>query len=138
MTRDRLPSPKRTAASFLTSWTHTLAAPILDCDSVLNPPFLESPAVRSVTVPVDEAWRTTPCPRQESALEVKLRAELAQSLHQTRQEFVAAGLEYALRRFGIRDTAFQEGFAVLIFQDRAWELPDDPETPTEDASAGGS
>jgi hypothetical protein len=60
------------------------------------------------------------------ALEPKLRAELSASLRGTRQQFVAAALEYALRHFGIRETAFREGYAVLIFQERAWELPEDP------------
>lgn len=60
-------------------------------------------------------------------LDPKVRAELTESLHQVRLEFVAAGLEYALHHYGIRDTAFREGYAVLVFQDRAWELPPDPE-----------
>jgi tetratricopeptide (TPR) repeat protein len=64
------------------------------------------------------------------ALDPKLRAELTQSLLVTRRQLVAAGLEYAVRRYGIRETAFRDGYAILIFQDRAWELPPDP--------AGGS
>ena len=52
--------------------------------------------------------------------------------------FVAAGLEYALRGYGIRETAFREGYAVLIFQDRAWELPPDPEPVAGDAGTSGS
>lgn len=60
------------------------------------------------------------------ALDSKLRVELSASLRGTRRQFVAAALEYALRHFGIRETAFREGYAVLIFQERAWELPEDP------------
>jgi hypothetical protein len=74
----------------------------------------------------------------ENALEPKLRAELAQTLKLARREFVAAGLEYALRHYPIRDTAFREGYAVLVFQDRAWELPADPGSEVKDASAEGS
>jgi len=75
---------------------------------------------------------------QARALDPKLRAEIARSLRETRRQFVAAGLEYALRRYGIRDTAFRDGYAVLIFQDRSWELPEDPEPAVKDASASGS
>ena len=60
------------------------------------------------------------------ALEPKLRTEFTDTLKKTRREFVAGALEYALRHFGIRETAFKEGYAVLIFQERAWELPEDP------------
>jgi len=56
--------------------------------------------------------------------DAKLRDELIQTLRETRGQFVAACLEYAMRRYGIRETAFREGYAVLIFQDRAWELPE--------------
>jgi len=42
----------------------------------------------------------------------------------TRPAFVAAGLEYACRRLPIRETAFREGYAVLIFQDAAWSSAD--------------
>jgi len=68
----------------------------------------------------------------------KVRAELGQSLHDTRQLFVAAGLEYALRHLGIRETSFREGYAVLIFQDRGWEVPPDPQPPEDAKPAGGS
>jgi tetratricopeptide (TPR) repeat protein len=60
-------------------------------------------------------------------LDPKLRAEIAQTLRESRQRFVAAGLEYAIRGYGIRETAFGSGYAVLIFQDSAWGLPQDPE-----------
>jgi hypothetical protein len=59
-------------------------------------------------------------------LDPKTRTELAQSLLATRRQLLAAGLEYAVRHYGIRETAFRDGYAILIFQDRAWELPADP------------
>jgi tetratricopeptide (TPR) repeat protein len=62
------------------------------------------------------------------ALDPKVRAELAASLQTTRRELVAAGLEYAVRHYGIRETAFRDGYALLIFHDRAWDLPPDPGT----------
>jgi tetratricopeptide (TPR) repeat protein len=55
------------------------------------------------------------------ATDAKLRAETARTLREVRQQFVAAGLEYAVRHFPIRETAFREGYAVLIFQDGEWE-----------------
>jgi len=85
-----------------------------------------------------EAVRDAAGGQAESALEPKLRAELAQTLKLTRREFVAAGLEYVLRHYPIRDTAFREGYAVLVFQDRAWELPADPGSEVKAPTAEGS
>lgn len=72
------------------------------------------------------------------ATDPKLRAATASTLLETRRQFVAAGLEYAMRRYGIRETAFREGYAVLIFQDRAWELPPSPESTSDDTVKSGS
>ncbi len=71
---------------------------------------------------------------QTEATDPKLRAEAASKLLETRRLFVAACLDYAVRRYGIRETAFREGYAVLIFQERPWELPPDPE-PADGAPA---
>jgi len=60
------------------------------------------------------------------ALDKNLRTELAGKLLAARRIFVAAGLEYSVRRLPIRETAFREGYAVLIFQDTEWALPPDP------------
>ena len=60
------------------------------------------------------------------ALDRNLRTELAGKLLAARRIFVAAGLEYSVRRLPIRETAFREGYAVLIFQDTEWALPPDP------------
>jgi len=68
----------------------------------------------------------------------KLSQELARTLRETRGQFVAACLEYAIRRYGIRETAFREGYAVLIFQDRAWELPEGFAQEAGGKPAGGS
>lgn len=51
------------------------------------------------------------------------RPTLRATLARTRSIFVAAALEYAMRGMPIRETAFGNGYAVLIFQDSAWELP---------------
>jgi tetratricopeptide (TPR) repeat protein len=71
-------------------------------------------------------------------LDPKLRAETVRTLREARQRFVAAGLEYAVRGFGIRETAFGDGYAGLIFQDAAWELPPDPKPPAKAEAKGGS
>lgn len=60
-------------------------------------------------------------------LDPKIRLELGRKLRDARSIFVAAALEYAVRKLPIRETAFREGYAVLVFQDREWELPPDPE-----------
>jgi tetratricopeptide (TPR) repeat protein len=72
------------------------------------------------------------------ALDPKLRKELTETLLRARREFAAAGLEYAVKGYGIRETAFRQGYAVLIFQDTAWELPADPEAPPAGSGATGS
>ena len=60
-------------------------------------------------------------------LDPKVRAGLDSELAAIKGRFFAAALEYALRRAPIRETAFREGYAVLIFQDHEWETPPDPE-----------
>jgi len=87
---------------------------------------------------IAEAVQPTADGTPTRAVDPKLRVELTKTLRETRQRFVAAGLEYVARRYGIRDTAFREGYAVLIFQDRAWEVPEDPEPVAEKAPASGS
>jgi hypothetical protein len=69
-------------------------------------------------------------------MDAKLRSELTDTLSKTRRVFVAAGLEYSVRHFPIRETAFREGYAVLIFQDSEWTLPPDPEVA--DSKKAGS
>jgi tetratricopeptide (TPR) repeat protein len=60
----------------------------------------------------------------EGAVTPALRAEVEGTLRAARPLFVGAALEYSLRGFPIRETAFKEGYAVLIFQDSAWEWPE--------------
>ena len=36
--------------------------------------------------------------------------------------FVAAAMEYGLRRYGIRETAFLGGYAPMIFHQKLWDL----------------
>ncbi len=87
---------------------------------------------------VAEAMRPEKDGTQGRALDPKLRTEIARTLRETRQQFTAAGLEYAVRHYGIRETAFREGYAVLIFQDRAWELPPDPKPAAKSSGKSGS
>jgi tetratricopeptide (TPR) repeat protein len=72
------------------------------------------------------------------ALDPKVRAETAAALLATRRLFVTAGLEYALRGYGIRETAFREGYAVLVFQNSSWELPPDPKPAVGPRGKNGS
>lgn len=53
-------------------------------------------------------------------LDPKARANNVAKLLAIRRLFVGAGLEYALRGFPIRETAFHDGYAPLIFQDAEW------------------
>ena len=54
--------------------------------------------------------------RQRRKLEARLDA-----IHRT---FTAAALEFALKRYGIREAAFFGGYAPLIFRPREWRLPE--------------
>jgi len=47
-------------------------------------------------------------------------------LDSARAEFVAAGLEYAVRGYPIRETAFQSGYATLVFRPDDWRMPQPP------------
>lgn len=59
-------------------------------------------------------------------LDPAMRKKLAEDLAGARRLFVATGLEYAVRHQPLRETAFREGYAVLVFQDTEWQLPPDP------------
>ncbi len=86
----------------------------------------QAAAAKATMGRASEAMKLDPSGSPTVALDSKLREELTGSLKKTRALFVAAGLEYSVRHLGIRETAFREGYAVQIFQERAWELPADP------------
>jgi tetratricopeptide (TPR) repeat protein len=98
----------------------------------------ESEAATASQAAVAAAMRPEKEGMPARALDPKLRAETAVALLSTRRLFVAAGLEYALRGYGIRETAFREGYAVLVFQDSSWELPPDPKPAVNGAGKSGS
>lgn len=50
------------------------------------------------------------------------RAKIEADLRDARSQLTASGLEYALRGMGLREFAFKEGIAVLIFQDAPWTI----------------
>lgn len=86
----------------------------------------EAAAVREVHARAATAMKVGEGGAPAAALDPKLRASLVSDLEALKGRFFAAALEYALRRAPIRETAFREGYAVLIFQDREWEIPADP------------
>lgn len=53
----------------------------------------------------------------------KLRAEVEAELSGAKAMLAAAGLEYAVRGLPIRETAFHDGYAVLLFQEQPWTWP---------------
>lgn len=87
----------------------------------------EADAVRDVHGREAAAMKPSDAGAPTAALDPKLRESLGAELDAIKARFFAAALEYALRRAPIRETAFREGYAVLIFQDREWELGPDPE-----------
>jgi tetratricopeptide (TPR) repeat protein len=61
--------------------------------------------------------------REEGKWDPSARQEAAERLQSVRTRFVAAGIEYAVRRLPIRETAFTGQFATLVFQQSEWDLP---------------
>jgi tetratricopeptide (TPR) repeat protein len=57
------------------------------------------------------------------SLEASAKQRIQDGLLTAKSVFLAAGLEYATRRFPIRETAFTQGYAVFFFQPEQWELP---------------
>lgn len=51
------------------------------------------------------------------------RAELQAAVDAAEAAFVRAGLEYAVRNYPIRETAFSGGYAPMIFHADRWKLP---------------
>jgi hypothetical protein len=86
----------------------------------------EAEAVRDVHARAATAMKAGEDGVVTAPLDTVKRAELSSELDAIRGRFFAAAIEYSLRRGPIRETAFREGYAVLIFQDREWELPPDP------------
>jgi len=113
-------APLPTAAPNGTAFAAMVQA---DLESVLKD---QAAAARAAQVKAAEAIKPAKDGATTRPLTPKLRAELTTQLKTARRVFVAAALEYAVRRLPIRETAFREGYAVLIFQDREWELPADP------------
>lgn len=68
----------------------------------------------------DEARAERAAALKAAPLDPKARANDRAKLLAIRRLFVGAGLEYALRGFPIRETAFHDGYAPLVFQDLEW------------------
>jgi hypothetical protein len=60
---------------------------------------------------------------QGEALTNEQRQALQRRMDEARPFFIAAALEYALRGYPIRETAFANGYAPMIFHSREWKLP---------------
>jgi tetratricopeptide (TPR) repeat protein len=70
--------------------------------------------------------------KAEIETDAEARAVLETEIAAIRPVFVAACLEYTLRRMPIRETAFFGGYAPQIFKDSEWQLPPataQPSTP---------
>jgi tetratricopeptide (TPR) repeat protein len=86
----------------------------------------QAAAARDLQVRAAEGLGMKEAGAKPHAMAKPLRSELTGRLQAARKTFVTAALEYAVRRFPLRETAFREGYAVLIFQEREWEVPPDP------------
>jgi tetratricopeptide (TPR) repeat protein len=86
----------------------------------------EADAVRSVHANAALAMKPAAEGGPPRPLAPGVRAGFEKELRSLRALFVGAGLEYAVRRFPIRETAFHDGYAVLVFQDSEWTVVPDP------------
>jgi hypothetical protein len=64
----------------------------------------------------------TPAEGAESSTAAAPAPELPARLREAHRLFVAAGIEFAARGLPIRETAFQKGFAPLVFHPEQWEM----------------
>jgi tetratricopeptide (TPR) repeat protein len=64
---------------------------------------------------------------QAEKIKKKQRRQMQAQIDEAKSLFVSAGLEFALRRLGIREKAFFGGYAPLIFRPGEWELPAAPD-----------
>jgi len=69
-----------------------------------------------------EAQETIANARAGERLDREMRAALAPGLTAAKARFAAAGLEYALRPFDIRQAAFSGGYAPMVFHAKNWRL----------------
>jgi tetratricopeptide (TPR) repeat protein len=81
----------------------------------------ESDRVRQIQAEVAEAGQ----------LEKGARKAHRARVHEARERFTLAALEYTLRGYGIRETAFFGGYAPLILNRSAWALPRPAQTPEQ-------
>lgn len=59
---------------------------------------------------------------ETAALADEARQEMQARIDKAQPLFVAAAMEYALQRYGIRETAFLGGYAPMIFHQKLWNL----------------
>jgi tetratricopeptide (TPR) repeat protein len=86
----------------------------------------EAEAVRAVHANAALAMKPAAEGGSPRPLAAGVRAGFEKDLRSLRALFAGAGLEYAVRRLPIRETAFHDGYAVLVFQDSEWTVPPDP------------
>jgi tetratricopeptide (TPR) repeat protein len=60
---------------------------------------------------------------QSEKMKKKQLRKLQEQVDAIRPVFIGAAMEYALRGYGIRETAFFGGYAPLIFHAKQWKLP---------------
>jgi tetratricopeptide (TPR) repeat protein len=70
----------------------------------------------------DAQRRTVDARNRAGSATKEQRSAIEADLRDARGRLTASGLEYALRGMGLREFAFKEGIAVLIFQDAPWTL----------------
>jgi tetratricopeptide (TPR) repeat protein len=71
--------------------------------------------------------------KQLGLVREKLLASLQAEIDEAKPPFVAAGLEFAIKRYGIRETAFFGGYAPLIFKAEQWQVERQIEATAGDA-----
>jgi tetratricopeptide (TPR) repeat protein len=82
--------------------------------------------MRDLTASATESYgRTATVKKLENSFETvwgKMIPDEQARIDEARAVFVAASLEFAIKRYGLRETAFFGGFAALIFGNEEWDV----------------
>ncbi len=96
--------------------------------NLLEKEDLERTLLASAQVAQDASARLA---AEGAPLDPALREGQARELAEARRIFLAAGIEYAARGLPIRETAFEGGYAPLVFHADRWKVPE-PERAGEE------
>lgn len=91
--------------------------------SSLDPAGLEE-TMRGAAASLREKREEAASLAEAGRLDAEARDRIEAAIRAIRGVFVAAGIEYAVRRLPLRETAFRDQLGTLVFQEAEWRLPE--------------